>query len=511
MIKSFVVSSMVAVLAILANPADAQVNRLQRDPLQYELSLKAQPLGTHTNAPAATINYMGTTVGGPTYTRALSSCAGLSGVGVGVTYSVQQFSVDTSGAYDVTSVQTGAWDGFLFVYQNAFDPANPLTNCFAANDDGGAGIGTSDILGVALTGGTQYFAVTTGFAPGDEGAFSNTITGPGNITLGAGGPAADLGITKTAPGGVVLGGNYVYQLAASNLGPDPATGVAVTDVLPSGVSFVSSTCGATEALGTVNWTIGNLANGAVQNCDITVSLAGSMCPVVSNTASIDGVETDPNAANSSATASNSAGNVVQDPGFEDGTPSTFWTEASSNFGTPVCDAGSCGVGGGTGANTGTFWTWFGGFGGGVEIGSMEQSLVIPTGASDLQFFVEFPVCATVNGASDFVRLTIDGTELWRQDATSALCNVATGYSPVTVPLGALANGAAHVLRFESTTIGGTATNFFIDDLSINAPPVCAAPLVQLPALAIPSLSLLGLFGLVLGIGGLVMVRLRSAV
>ncbi|PIV35193.1 MAG: hypothetical protein COS34_03505, partial [Lysobacterales bacterium CG02_land_8_20_14_3_00_62_12] len=47
-----------------------------------------------------------------------------------------------------------------------------------------------------------------------------------------------LGITKTAPGGVVLGGNFVYQLAASNLGPEPATGVAVTDVLPAGVSFV---------------------------------------------------------------------------------------------------------------------------------------------------------------------------------------------------------------------------------------------------------------------------------
>lgn len=511
MIKSFVLSSAVAILAILAGTADAQVNRLQRDALQWELSLKGQPLGTHTNAPAATVNYSGTTVGGLTYNRALSSCAGLSGVGVGVTYSVQQFSVDTSGAYDVTSVQTGAWDGFLFVYQSAFDPANPLTNCFSANDDGGAGIGTSDILGVALTAGTQYFAVTTGFAPGDEGAFTNTITGPGNITLGAGGPQADLSITKIAPGGVILGGNYIYQLAASNLGPDPATGVAVTDPLPLGVSFVSSTCGATETLGTVNWAIGSLANGATQNCDITVSLVGSVCPAVSNTASIDGLEADPSAANSSATASNSVGNVVQDPSFEGGTPNAVWTEASSNFGTPICDSGTCGVGGGTGANTGTFWTWFGGFGGGVEIGSMEQSLVIPTGASDLQFFVEFPVCATVNGASDFVRLTIDGTELWRQDATSALCNVATGYSQVTVPLGALANGAAHVVRFESTTIGGTATNFFIEDVSINAPAVCAAPLVQLPALAIPSLSLLGLLALVLGIGGLVVVRLRSAV
>ncbi len=496
-------------VALCSSPVQAANERLQRDHVLYELSLKGQPSGEHAQIINATVNYSNTTVGGPTFTRQVGNCTGLSGVGVGVNYHVQPFSVDTAGAYDVTSVQDLGWDGYLFVYQNAFDPLNSGTNCLAGNDDG-SGIGTSDILGVALTAGTSYFAVTTGFDPTESGTFTNTISGPGNIALGGVGPQADLSLSKTAPGGVVLGGPFVYSLGAGNAGPDPATAVTVSDTLPAGVSFVSSSCGATEAAGTVTWNIGNLANGAAANCDITVTVAGSVCPAISNTASISGAEGDPSLANNSATSANGGGNLVADPGFETGSPNAAWAEASTNFGTPICDAGGCGLGSGTGPHTGTFWTWFGGFSGGVESGSVSQSLTIPTGSTDISFWAEFPVCATANGASDFVRLTIDGSEVWREDANSARCNV-IGYSLVTVPLGVFADGAAHSISFESTTVGGTATNLFIDDVAILSAPVCGNAVVLLPALPVPGLNGLGLLGLVLvlGVGGLLLIRVRS--
>lgn len=476
MYKSLI-SAVVLTVAVLSSAAlEAGPERLRRSALDYELALKGTvPLGVPAGNVRASANYSATTVGGPTYTRALESCAALSGVGVGVNYHVQEFHVGTTGAHDVTSVQDGGWDGFIFVYQNAFDPNNALTNCLVANDDGVGGIGTSDIMGAALNSGTTYFLVTAGFAPAESGTFTNTISGPGTITIGPAGPQADLGIVKTAPSGVITGANFTYVLTASNAGPVDATAVVVTDVLPAGVNFVTSSCGATNVGSTVTWNVGALANAANQACTLTVALAGASCISVSNTATIAGAEGDPVAGNNSSTSSNGGGpggNIILDPGFEDGTPNSFWTEASTNFGTPICDVAGCGVGTGTGPRTGTFWAWFGGIAA-PEVGSLEQSVVIPTGSTAITFYREYPICAN---ATDFVRLLIDGTEVWREDGTSPRCNT-VGYQQVSVALTAgQANGASHLIRFDSTISGApSGSNFFIDDVELlSAPtaPVC---------------------------------------
>lgn len=459
--------------AALVQTAAAGAARVRVDPVAYERSLKGKPFsGTPAPSIRGSVSYMNTTVGGPTYTRAFEDCSGLSGLGVGVSYHSQEFSVDTTGAYNVNSMQTG-FDGMIFIYQNSFNPASATTNCVFGDDDGAGGIGTSDITGAALTAGTTYFLVTTGFEPVDSGPFTNTFNGAGNVTIGPAGPQADLGIVKTAPDGVVTGGNFSYQLTASNAGPIAATGVVVTDVLPAGVNFVSSTCGATNAAGTVTWNIGALANGGSASCTLTVTLASAMCVAVSNTATIDGAEGDGNGANNSSTISNSSGNIVTDPSFEGGSPSAAWAETSTNFGTPLCTVAACGgTGTGTGPRTGSWWAWFGGSTL-PEVGSLEQSVTIPAGAANITFWVEAPVCGN---ATDFVRLLIDGTEVWRLDGTSPSCNV-VGYTQVTVPLTAgQANGAAHLVRFDSTTSGTPGlSNFFIDDIAIVGPPTCAAP------------------------------------
>jgi uncharacterized repeat protein (TIGR01451 family) len=57
--------------------------------------------------------------------------------------------------------------------------------------------------------------------------------------------ATDLEITKTdAPDPVIAGENLTYTLTIINNGPSDATGIVVTDTLPPGVTFQSSTPGA---------------------------------------------------------------------------------------------------------------------------------------------------------------------------------------------------------------------------------------------------------------------------
>jgi hypothetical protein len=134
--------------------------------------------------PRASANYTGTNVGGIDWTRPFADGTCCSGLGP-VKYSAQEFSVSAAESCDVLSVQNG-WDGYLFVYSSPFDPNNQTANFVAGDDDGGGGIGTSDIIGVNLAPATTYVVVTTGFANGDEGTFANTINCPtATVTLGA--------------------------------------------------------------------------------------------------------------------------------------------------------------------------------------------------------------------------------------------------------------------------------------------------------------------------------------
>ncbi len=73
------------------------------------------------------------------------------------------------------------------------------------------------------------------------------------------GQRADLSLTKTASNAVPnVGANVVFTLTVSNSGPDAATGVEVTDLLPATLAFVSSTSPAYDAA-TGKWAVGGLA------------------------------------------------------------------------------------------------------------------------------------------------------------------------------------------------------------------------------------------------------------
>ena len=150
-----------------------------------------------------------------------------------------------------------------------------------------------------------------------------------------------------------------------------------------------------------------------------------------------------------------------DGGFEDG-PGGPWTEASSTFGTPICDVATCGNGGGPCVpNTGTFYVWFGGANS-IETGSVEQALVFPTGTTgDLTMAVKI-ASPGAGLLDDRIEVSIDGTiagTITSHDSTTY-----TDYTPYTLDVSSYADGLSHTIRiegFQTTTAG---VNILVDDV-----------------------------------------------
>jgi hypothetical protein len=179
---------------------------------------------------AATLSWTGDTssAGGglvwnrPTLNNNPPTSLALAGGGEG--YLALEFVVDTAGSY-AFSVQenglgTGDWDSVSgnilgFLYQTSFNPATPLTNIVT---NGGPGAHSS--WSASLAPGTDYWMVITGYCgtgsgPGlgsvagctgpatlEEGPFSASLAGPGNIT--ALGQSGDV-VPEPSMFGVLLG------------------------------------------------------------------------------------------------------------------------------------------------------------------------------------------------------------------------------------------------------------------------------------------------------------------
>lgn len=155
-------------------------------------------------------------------------------------------------------------------------------------------------------------------------------------------------------------------------------------------------------------------------------------------------------------------NVVNDGGFELGTPNPYWNESSSNFGTPLCTVALCGgSGGGTGPHAGSWWAWFGGIDL-QEISSLDQDVTIPEGTTTLSFWLEIPAVNT----SGFLALYLDSDELFR--VTEADAPIYDPYTQVVLDVSAYADGGVHNLQFFSITDPGAGPlNFFVDDVVID--------------------------------------------
>jgi uncharacterized repeat protein (TIGR01451 family)/CSLREA domain-containing protein len=118
---------------------------------------------------------------------------------------------------------------------------------------------------------------------------------------------ADLAITKSAsPDSPRVGTNLNYLVTVSNNGPGAATGVTVTDNLPSGARFISArpSQGACGGPPQVVCALGSLAVGG--SATINVVIQPTQSGVMTNGASVTGNQQDPNAGNNAATVTNTA-------------------------------------------------------------------------------------------------------------------------------------------------------------------------------------------------------------
>ncbi|MEI6653795.1 MAG: SdrD B-like domain-containing protein [Verrucomicrobiota bacterium] len=172
--------------------------------------------------------------------------------------------------------------------------------------------GTGDISGTVTLppGGSVTYTAVVQISPSATGNLINTamVTPPDGLKdtdltnnsatdTDTATPEADLAITKTVDKDKPLvGSQVVFTLTATNHGPSAATGVKVTDTLPSGYQFVSASPSAAYSAGV--WTIGSLAKNASVSLQITakVNATGDYL----NVATITGTEQDPDQSNNSA-------------------------------------------------------------------------------------------------------------------------------------------------------------------------------------------------------------------
>ncbi|HET7702272.1 MAG TPA: hypothetical protein VFK35_02655, partial [Candidatus Limnocylindrales bacterium] len=123
-----------------------------------------------------------------------------------------------------------------------------------------------------------------------------TDSDPASVTV----QCPDIQVTKTPDGATVdAGGTITWSIKVENLGPGAATGVVLTDTLPSGITWSESEADCSIAAGppqVLTCNVGALASGASRTYQVSGSTTKDNCGPVNNTAS--------------ATATNEPSNVL---------------------------------------------------------------------------------------------------------------------------------------------------------------------------------------------------------
>jgi uncharacterized repeat protein (TIGR01451 family) len=108
----------------------------------------------------------------------------------------------------------------------------------------------------------------------------------------------------------VSGSQLTYTLVVRNAGPLPAQGVALTDALPAGTSFVSAAATAGTLTqpkrnsNTVAWNAPTLTSGQSVTLSVVVKVSARAGATLTNTASVSSSSpADANTSNNSATVS----------------------------------------------------------------------------------------------------------------------------------------------------------------------------------------------------------------
>jgi uncharacterized repeat protein (TIGR01451 family) len=141
----------------------------------------------------------------------------------------------------------------------------------------------------------------------DDGLVVAFQSSASNLVEGANGgifahddrPAADLSVTKSdSPDPVSRGAQLIYSIVVTNNGPGSAAGVQLTDTLPANMPFVSATSTAgscSQSSGIVVCNLGDMSSSA--SVTVTIIVTPKKAGTLTNTAQVNSISPDPNAAN----------------------------------------------------------------------------------------------------------------------------------------------------------------------------------------------------------------------
>jgi uncharacterized repeat protein (TIGR01451 family) len=194
---------------------------------------------------------------------------------------------------------------------DAFDVTPSTTAVISV--DGGPPLVTGDSLNVELAGVTNPALSITSTPNGFQGSWTfGNRQNVNFVNMGTVSPQADLGVNVSAPGSVLVGDNLAYTVSVTNLGPDAASNVVLSEPLPSQTTFVSDMQNSGPSFtcvdppvgqnGTVTCSIPTLAPGATAQFTITANVPAGVPggTALTETGTISGFEPDPNPANNSS-------------------------------------------------------------------------------------------------------------------------------------------------------------------------------------------------------------------
>lgn len=152
------------------------------------------------------------------------------------------------------------------------------------------------------------------------------------------------------------------------------------------------------------------------------------------------------------------GPLPVDGGFELGSPNPFWSEFSTNFGTPLCFPGC-------GARSGDVVAFFGGtpF---FEEGALSQTFVLPASrgglVTRLNFYLNVPECS--GSPDDYLEVLVNGEQLFVIRGDDPSCG-GFDYTRYALDISSFL-GSEVTLEFHSVVEGLGLTSFFLDDVEI---------------------------------------------
>jgi hypothetical protein len=151
---------------------------------------------------------------------------------------------------------------------------------------------------------------------------------------------------------------------------------------------------------------------------------------------------------------------ITDGSFELGTPNPVWNEIDSLGISLICSHATCGPPDFPSQPfMGEYFAWFGSASL-PRISALEQTLIIPIGTRNLNFWLQIP---SAEGTGS-LQVRLDNNPIF--GVTEADVADYSDYTPVAVDISAYADGGVHHLGFDSIVLGGGAMRFFVDDVCL---------------------------------------------